>query len=191
MRILITGNIGCGKSTAIDMLRSYTPHSYEFFDFDQTVADLYQNSAIKMMLNLMFGTVDKAAISDLVHADPSKMKQLRNLMDQAIAEKYEAAIKHEDIILDVPLYFEHIEPNMLRRYVPDTVVCIVAPRATQIDRVIKRNGWSLEKITAVMDKQMDPVLKMEKSNHIIYNTGSLDHLQREVLHFARVCRFLD
>jgi pantetheine-phosphate adenylyltransferase len=80
MRIVVTGNIGSGKSTAVKMLMPLLP-GYTLFDFDQAVADLYNDPTTQMTLDVIFGTHIKSEISDIGHGDPAKMAQLENVVN--------------------------------------------------------------------------------------------------------------
>lgn len=176
MKIVVTGNIGCGKSTAVKYLQELLPH-YELFDFDKVVASLYEDEIIQVMLDALFGTHVKSEISDIVHADPEKMKHLADLLNSQLIMLTQNGFAHENVILDIPLYFEKIEPSVKQWMTKGLVVCIVADEDSQIERVKARNGWSEEKIRSVMAKQMSQQDKANNSNYVIHNFGSVDDLK--------------
>lgn len=179
MKFVVTGNIGCGKSTAVKFLQEFLP-DYELFDYDQMVADLYRDEIVQMQLRRAFGTIVKEEISDIVHGDDWQLRQLRSILDEHILENIQAAFKKLNVILDIPLYFEYIEPAIDPRFAPEQILCICANEETQIERVKQRNGWSEEKIKSVMAKQWTQREKCERANYLIMNTGTLEQLKNAI-----------
>ena len=53
MRIVITGGMGCGKSTIVKYLRSRLS-DHDVFDVDECVRDLYNDDIVQMMLDAEF-----------------------------------------------------------------------------------------------------------------------------------------
>lgn len=172
MRIVITGNIGSGKSTAAKILKELLP-SWIHWDFDKAVAELYQLEFIKDQLKRWFGTSDKARISDVVHASPEMMELLRNVLDPHIKTTIQCAVRHPNVVLDIPLYFEHIEGKIAS---PDLVLTIVATDAIRMERVKARNGFSEEKIRSIMAKQLPQGDKVFRSNCAIANNTTVEDL---------------
>ena len=174
MKIVVTGNMGCGKSTAVQQLRKYLPH-YELFDFDAMVHSIYEDESIQKLLIATFGTFDRHLISDIVYADPEKMKQLRAIVDSLASQYTEAAFSQDNVILDVPLYFEYMS------HLPvDEVICITCDEAVQRARVKQRNGFTDEQITAILALQLSMTEKARRSTIVIVNNGTVEHLRASV-----------
>lgn len=168
MKIVVTGNMGCGKSTAVHGIRRALPE-YAFFDFDMCVADMYKEEAFQWLLDDAFGTHDKAEISNLVHANPDAMDRLRAITDATIITAIQKANKGVNVIFDIPLFFEFNDQMMLT---PDIVVCVTSDPTTQVERVKKRNGWSEEKIQSILAKQYPQDIKVAMSDIILHNDFS-------------------
>lgn len=165
MKIVVTGNMGCGKSTAINGIRRAFS-DYTFFDFDACVANMYKEEAVQWLLDDAFGTHDKAKISDIVHADCDAMERLRAITDAILITAIQKANKEVNIIFDIPLFFEF---NDHMRLNPAMIVCITADPATQVERVKKRNGWSDEKIQSILAKQYPQQWKVDRSDLVLHN----------------------
>lgn len=177
MRIVVTGNIGAGKSTVIQMLMPLLPR-FKLFDFDQAVADLYKDHHFVASLIRTFHTGDKNEISDIVHAKPEAMKQLEMLSNGALINQVITAINCDPhLVLDIPLFLEYKDAW---GFTPDVIVVVDTPKEIRFNRVRERNGWSDQKIEAVMAKQLSDEDKRLAADIVIYNDCSMDALQMQV-----------
>lgn len=178
MKIVVTGNIGCGKSTAVGFLRQQLT-DYQLFDFDKMVAALYQDDVVKMQLDVAFGTHEKATISNLVHASTWQMDKLQAILNGSILAQTQIAFKKPEVILDIPLYYEKIE-SAIQPQQDLVVLCICANESSQVERVKARNGWTEEKIRSVMSKQWPQDQKALLCDYVISNVGTVDYLKEQV-----------
>lgn len=168
MKIVITGNMGCGKSTAVQVIHRALPQ-YKLFDFDKVVAEMYQDPSLQFVLDQLFGTHDKAKISDIVHNDPIAMKKLTSATDAILLTSIAQANKEVNVIFDIPLYFEY---NDVMKLTPDIVICVASDIEDQIKRVKARNGFSEEKIRTILAKQLPQQEKVDKSHYVLHNDFS-------------------
>lgn len=165
MKIVITGNMGCGKSTAVEVFKRTLPH-YTFFDFDKCVADLYKDSVMQMILEAEFGTHVKAEVSDIVHSDATALQRLRKYTDLYLVTAIENANKEVNVIFDIPLYYEF---NHAMKLTPDYVICVASEIKDQVERVKLRSGFSAEKIQTILAKQLPQEEKVAKSDFVLHN----------------------
>lgn len=185
MKIIITGNIGSGKSTVVQYLMPHLPE-YVLFDFDQEVKDLYADPIIQAQLQVDFGTADKAVISDIVHNDPVMMRQLTKIVDETLLARVQCAAQCPDVVLDIPLYFEYEAHWNIE---PDWTICVLCDQETRRARVKARNGFSDEKIDSIMNKQLTDDAKAERSDWWIYNDSTLESLSCEVHALVRMLEY--
>jgi dephospho-CoA kinase len=75
MRIVVTGNVGCGKSTVVAYLKERLS-GYVHFDFDVELRALYEQPYFKEQLTKLLGTSDRKSISAMVFADPALKAKL-------------------------------------------------------------------------------------------------------------------
>lgn len=181
MKFVVTGNIGCGKSTVIRMLTEMLP-DHIVFDFDKYVHTLYEDPKVRLSLLCNFGVDDRKQISDIVHADPAQMEKLERIMNASISQQVDAMFEVEDIIFDMPLYFEYFAD---KGYPIDGVVCVTCEPEKQRNRIRSRNGFSDRKIDQILAKQLPQVEKARRSNVVIDNSGSLDDLRKQVVSFVQ------
>lgn len=177
MKLVVTGNIGCGKSTVVRFMQQRLP-DYELFDYDKMVAELYEDDIVKMQLDTAFGTHNKGEIGSIVFTYPKEMEKLRIILDGWVLTNTQIAFKKPNIILDIPLYFEYIQ-SALHSFT-DLVICVASDPELQLERVKARSGWSEEKIHAVMNRQITQRTKVQLSDYTIWNIGTVDSLQAAV-----------
>lgn len=181
MRFVVTGNMGCGKSTVVQMLQEVLP-DHRLFDFDKVVHGLYEDPQLQLGLLIQFGVTDRKQISDIVHSNSIKMATLERMFNHHIMLQVESAFQEQDIILDIPLYFEYIAD---KEFPVDGVVCVTCSPKKQRDRIRSRNGFSDAKIDAILAKQLPQDEKAKRSNVVIDNSGTVDDLRRQVVSFVQ------
>lgn len=184
MRFVVTGNMGCGKSTVVQMLQEMLP-SHRLFDFDRAVHALYQDPTVILLLELEFNTSDRRQISDIVHSDPNKMKRLGEIMNASLLHQLQDACADDNIILDVPLWFEILDVRGSRELEVDGVVCVTCEPEKQRNRIRSRNGFSDEKIDSILAKQLSQDEKTRRASVVIDNSGTLDDLRAQVVRFVQ------
>ena len=192
-KFAITGHIACGKSTVAEMLESL---GWEIIDADQVVRELYEPSqeGHKRVLDT-FGacvlksdqTIDRAALAQIVFSDPSKLELLNSLIHplvrQSIESRLAASLKtnpNKRIVCVIPLFFETHD-----HYAFDAIVCVGASASVQKERLLAQ-GLSPNDIEKRLMAQWPMEKKIEKSNHLIWNNGSLEHLKAQVMHLHRL-----
>lgn len=185
MRFVVTGSIGCGKSTVVKMLREYLP-DYRVVDFDAIVHGLYDDPHMQIALLLTFGCSERKQISDIVHASQDAMNKLGKIMNEQIMKRLQAECQADNLILDIPLWFEHIEPWITVFDLEiNGVVCITCSPQVQRNRIRSRNGFDDEKINSIIAKQLPQQEKAARSNYVIDNSGDLDGLREQVRTFVQ------
>ncbi|WZU02977.1 dephospho-CoA kinase [Erysipelothrix sp. D19-032] len=177
MKIAITGTIGGGKSQASEYLRSL---GFEVYDTDKMVHDYYEkNGRLYDPLITMFGhgiltptgDIDRSKIAAIVFNDYEKLDALENLVFPQIQEDVnQVNAQNQIMFFEVPLLFEsHSEKTF------DKVMMITAPYSTRIQRLARR-GLDEEEVNRRSKRHLDEASKIEKSNFVINNDGSLVEL---------------
>ena len=137
--IIITGNIGSGKSTLIKGICEEFPNIRNF-SFDNYTKELYQQPEIVDFLIEHFGTADKSAVSDLIFgASGDEMREKLNSHFYRLVEAkfIDLVTSHQDtpLLIEMPLYFEMLSKSqfmqMLRNYV--YVVTVIADDSVRIE----------------------------------------------------------
>lgn len=170
MHILITGGMGCGKSTITTYLRSRLP-DFTFIDIDVRVRAMYDEKITKLQLLAAFGTHNRREISDIVFADASKKKLLYAIMNDGIFAHIIEASKLPNVVMDMPLYFE-MRDNGDIAYEPDVKICVVCDKDEQVQRIRKRDGFTDDKIFSILSQQLPLDVKQRRSDFVIDTTQS-------------------
>lgn len=183
--IALTGGIATGKSTVASLLGL---NGLRIIDAD-TIAHriLDENSAwvIKRFGHefVKNGKVDRPALGKIVFADPEAKKELERFLHPKIRAAIEEQSDKQDrlkypYLIDIPLFFE------TSSYPIKNSVVVYTPKALQLERFMKRNGFSEEESLRRIESQMDIEEKKKRATWVIDNSSNLKHLQHECEQFV-------
>lgn len=98
------------------------------------------------------------------------------------AEIEQRSIKQDSFkfpyLIDIPLFFENGGYD-----IKDSVVVYV-PKELQLERFMKRNGYSKEESLRRIESQMDIEEKRKRATWVIDNSSDLKYLQKECEDFV-------
>jgi dephospho-CoA kinase len=189
--IALTGGIATGKSTVASLL---TLNGLRIIDAD-TIAHriLDENSGwICERFGAEFvrgGKVDRPALGKVIFSDPAAKKELENFLHPKIRAAIEAESEKQDALgypylIDIPLFFE------TQSYPIEHSVVVYTPKALQLERFMKRNGFSEDESLRRIESQMDIEEKKARATWVIDNSLNLKHLQAECEHFVDTIKAL-
>jgi len=189
--IALTGGIATGKSTVASLLGL---NGLRIIDAD-TIAHriLDENSFwIAERFGQEFvknGKVDRPAVGKIVFADPEAKKELESFLHPKIRAAIEEQSEKQDrlkypYLIDIPLFFE------TSSYPIQNSVVVYTPKALQLERFMKRNGFSQEESLRRIESQMDIEEKKARATWVIDNSSNLKHLQKECEHFVETIKAL-
>jgi len=158
----LTGGIASGKSTIADMFKREGAY---IIDIDMVSRDVVKSGrpAWQEVVHI-FGkevlnedqTLNRKKVGDIVFSDAGKRKKLEKIIHPKItAEKLrqigeiEAQNKRAIVIVDMPLLIETDKQDTV-----DKVVLVYASPRNQIERLVKRDGLSLEEAHKRLASQM-------------------------------------
>ena len=181
----LTGGIATGKSTVSNLLRL---SGYPVIDADQVVRQL-QTAHSKGLerLTAVFGsgilnadqTLNRQALGSLVFSDQTKLAKLNMIMQPLIREEIWRQVKNyqkqQIPYVDAPLLFEENYTGEC-----DLVVVVATDHQIQVQRLIKRNGYSQTEAEQRIDSQMPLAKKERLADIVIDNNGSKEELKRQV-----------
>lgn len=189
--IALTGGIATGKSTVASLL---SLNGLRIIDADTIahrildenggwVAERFGSEFVKG------GKVDRPALGKVVFADPELKKELETFLHPKIRTAIEAESEKQDrlgypYLIDIPLFFETQSYS-----IKDSVV-VYTPKELQLERFIKRNGFSEEESLRRIKSQMDIEEKKNRATWIIDNSLNLKHLQHECEKFVQMIKAL-
>lgn len=181
--LAITGSIGMGKSTVAKM---FAEAGIPTFDADATVRELQgQGGKLVPVIEQEFpgstrdGKVDRDVLSGMVLGDRDKLAKLEAIVHPAVHhERTRFILENGDaqaLLFDIPLLFE---TNGAENF--DHVIVVSAPAAMQRERVLGRDGMTVEKYERILARQMPDEEKRERADFIVDTSGDLDETRAQV-----------
>lgn len=183
--IALTGGIATGKSTVASLLAL---NGMRVIDADTISHKILDDS--HAWVEETFGSeyvnnskVDRSLLGDMIFSTPTAKKTLEDYLHPKIrAEIEKQSVKQDGFkfpyLIDIPLFFENGAYN-----IKDSVV-VYTPKEIQLERFMKRNGYSEEESLKRIESQMPIDEKKAKATWVIDNSKNLKHLQQECEDFV-------
>ncbi len=178
LRVGLTGGIGSGKSTVARMLANCGAVVIDS-DAISRQATASGGAAIDPIAKhfgshfiTSDGALDRDLMRQLVFSDADAKKQLEAIVHPVVGAETACQASQATsacIVFDVPLL---VESGRWRHRV-DQVLVVDCEEATQISRVMARNGWTRDAVERVMAAQASRVQRLAAADVCIYNDGPL------------------
>lgn len=180
----LTGGIGSGKTMATNHFASL---GITIVDADlasrvvvepgkpalQEIAGRFGHDML-----LQNGTLNRAALRNIVFADPDARTDLERITHPRIAEEIArqlVASTSPYTILVSPLLFESGQHRFAQR-----TALVDTTEALQQERAVQRDGVSEAQIKAIMAVQMSREERLKRADDVLLNDGDLAHLHKAV-----------
>jgi len=187
--IALTGGIATGKSTvaslmALNGMRVIDADSISHKILDDSHAWVEETFGSKYVNN---SKVNRALLGEMIFSNKESKKILEDFLHPKIRTEIEKqSIKQDSFkfpyLIDIPLFFENGAYD-----IEDSVV-VYTPADVQLDRFMKRNGYSEDESLKRVESQMPIDDKKEKATWIIDNSKNLKHLQQECENFVDIIK---
>ncbi len=185
----LTGSIGMGKSTTAQFFRDA---GIPVHDSDATVHRLYETEAVALIENAFPGTtsekgVDRTELGKHVVGNDQEMKKLENIIHPLVRReelkfrKTQTAAQNPVAVLDIPLLFETAGEKRV-----DAIVVVTAPAEIQRERVLKRDGMTVEKFESILARQIPDEQKRASADFIIDTSKGFEATKADVLDIIRI-----
>ena len=179
----LTGSVGMGKSATA---RLFAEEGAPVHDADAVVHRLYEGAAVAAIEAAFPGTtsggrVDRGKLAARVLGHPSALARLEAIvhpMVRAAEEELIALAKTRDdkvVVLDIPLLFETGGDERV-----DAVVVVTAPAETQRARVLGRPGMTMEKLEAILAKQIPDAEKRRRADFVVDTSRGFEAAREQV-----------
>jgi len=187
--IALTGGIATGKSTVASLLglgglRVIDADAISHKLLDANTAWVETQFGKEFIKN---GKVDRIKLGSLVFSDNAAKERLEAFLHPLIREAIEIESEKQDrfkfpYLIDIPLFFEN------GAYDINDAVVVYTPKEVQLERFMKRNGYSEEESLRRIASQMNIEEKKQRATWVIDNSKNLKHLQDECEHFVDIIK---
>ena len=183
-KVGLTGGIGSGKST---VAKFFAEQGVPIFSADQIGHELSQKSgAAYPAIVKAFGNgilnqdqeINRTALGNIIFKDDVLKTELEAILHPRIMQTmHQRAESAQGLycMLDIPLLINTAERDKVNR-----ILVVQCQQDMRIARIKKRNGWSEEKIQAVMDSQASEQSLVEAADDLIDNNRTPAHLSPQV-----------
>ena len=179
----LTGGIGSGKTTIADFFSSLGVPVY--IADNEARAILYTPDAVSDVKDVFGDAVftdgipDRAKLATVVFNDPEKLKMLNGIIHPMVGRhflEWRKRHEHEKIIIrEAAILFESGTYKDC-----DSIILVTAPIEVRIQRVMKRDNISRQKVMERIGSQWDDEKKAVLSNYIITNIDIEDAKKQAV-----------
>ncbi|HVE45028.1 MAG TPA: dephospho-CoA kinase [Gammaproteobacteria bacterium] len=180
----LTGGIGSGKSS---VAAYFTARGVPVIDADVIAKKITQKgeTAYQKIVEhlgehilLADGSLNRAALKQLIFEDPKERIWLENLLHPIIRSCIEQGIRELSApycIIVIPLLYETHSPPFIQR-----VLVVDTSESLQKQRVADRDKLPEKQIEAILQTQVTRKDRLQRCDDIIHNDGSLKELEAEV-----------
>jgi len=180
----LTGNIATGKSVVRRMFEHLGAYT---IDADALTHRTYAKGAPgyqqvidkfgKWLVN-KDGEIDRSKLGNLVFNDHDAMLQLEAIVHPFVRQAVEILMKraHQQVVVIEAIKL--LEGDL--RKVCNSIWVTNAPQEVQIERLIRKRGFTRERALERIHMQSSQGAKVAIANIVITNTGSYDYLWRQV-----------
>ncbi len=184
LKLGLTGSIATGKSTVLAAIAAL---GIPTFSADEAVHRLYDGGAAVQPVGAAFpgvvvdNRVDRARLSAELLATPARLQELEAIVHPLVraeirqflakAERQGAALA----VVDIPLLYENGVDWGL-----DAVIVTAVDAAEQHRRALARPGMSVEKLDAILARQLPQAEKIRRADHVIDTSGTIAETGEQV-----------
>jgi dephospho-CoA kinase len=184
LRIGLTGGIASGKSTVAQRFKDL---GVPVIDADEAaravvapgtpaLANVIQRFGGGMVAPT--GELDRRALRDLIFSDPGARRDLEAILHPFIRADMEdraATAAGPYIVMVIPLLVEGGSPDRV-----DRILVVDADEAVQLQRVMARDGGSLEQARAILATQASRGARLAVADDVLLNAGTVTDLRQAV-----------
>lgn len=192
----LTGSIATGKSTVVEVFKA---HQIPIVDGDVIAREVVEPgkpalaeiaTAFGERILLPDGQLDRSQLGSLVFSHPEERLKLDQLIKPFIRAEILRQLtdyqkKFPLVIADIPLLYEaHYEKEL------DQVAVVYIPKEMQLERLMKRNGYSKKEALDRINSQWTIEEKKQKADIIFDNQGTIENTKKQVEDWLKKNQFI-
>ena len=184
LRIGLTGGIASGKSTVAQRFKDLGVAVIDADEAARAVVAPGTPGLAKVIQRFGGGMVaasgelDRRALRDLIFTDSGSRRDLEAILHPFIRADMEdraATAAGLYIVMVIPLLVEGGSPDRV-----DRILVVDADEAVQLQRVMARDGGSLEQARAILATQASRGARLAVADDVLLNTGTVTDLRQAV-----------
>lgn len=168
----LTGGIGSGKTTVAKYMQSLGIPVYisdleakKVMEFPHIISQIQQTFNNDIVTN---NKLDRDKLAAIVFNHPDKLKELNGIVHPAVKIHFENWVREHQsasiIVKEAAILFESGSYKDC-----DAIISIVAPMETRMERVMKRDKTTSEKIMQRINNQLSDDDRIARSQYVITN----------------------
>lgn len=188
----ITGGIGSGKSTVVDIWKSLGAFVLNADNLAKSI--MVNNEEIRSRIIEAFGeesyyedgTLNRVYLAEQAFRK-GRVEELNGIVHPYIPEEVAKVINYaekegtEVFVFEAALLLQGVRPDYL-----DLIVLVLADEEKRVARVSKRDGVKEELIYDRIDKQQNFDELTDRADIVIHNNGSIEDLKRQATRIYRL-----
>lgn len=185
LKVGLTGGIGSGKST---VAKSLIAKGITVVDADQIAREVVEPGEVALQEIVEAfgeqilhddGTLNRAALKQVIFSDPKAKKQLESILHprirQRILSRVNEATDTAYVVADIPLLVESHYPDHF-----DRVIVVDCPVEQQLSRVLERDHLNEVQIKAIINSQASREQRLAVATDVLDNSGTLESLKMQI-----------
>jgi dephospho-CoA kinase len=185
----LTGGLGCGKTTAAQMIER---HGFRRIDSDALVrTEILTEPGVASAVGARFGPrvlaadgqIVRSRLAEIVFTDAAALAWLEELTHPRLFERWRTllgAAPGANWVIEVPLLFEKQLENWF-----DFTIGVTSHSQAQLARLEQR-GLTRALAEQRISKQLPLARKIELADFVLLNDGSPDFLQQQIIRLVSV-----
>ena len=178
LKLGLTGSIATGKTTVLNAIAAL---GVPTFSSDEAVHRLYDGGAAVEPVGEAFpgvvvdNRIDRSRLSSQLLQAPERLRELEAIVHPLVrAEIRKFLVEAEEggaplAVVDIPLLYENgVDWGF------DAVIVTAVDEAEQRRRALARPGMSVEKLDAILARQLPQAEKIRRADHVIDTSGTID-----------------
>ena len=196
--IVITGSIGTGKSTAVNILKKM---GFKVLDSDKIVHEGYNKGSRLYSKIVDFfgneilnedGTVNRKKLGKIVFNDEDKLNAINDLVHVYVIKELMKGVDEcsDDVIfLDIPLILEGKDKEISYGLKFDEIWLVYVSEKTQRKRLEKRalmENKNPQEVLNIISKQLPIEQKKSRADEVIDNEGTVEELEQNIMKLLKI-----
>ena len=183
--VALTGGIATGKSAVEQRFKAHGVHVYDADQASRVVVEPGSDGLTAIVDAFghdvldKHGRLDRPRMRERVFADPTARKTLEAIVHPRVRQWILEQIRADQspyVMLAIPLLAENIGHY---RWV-DRIVVVDAPEATQLQRLIMRDGMDEDLAVRILASQASRTARLALADDVIDNSGPESALEPQI-----------